>query len=76
MGHRIHIDRSSIDFEQDAGDTVLRAALRAGIGFPYECNAGGCGSCRFELVSGGVDVLWSAAPGLTERDRRKGRQLA
>lgn len=76
LGHRIHIDGSPLGFEQAAGDTVLRAALRAGIGFPYECNSGGCGSCRFDVVSGGVDVLWPDAPGLTERDRRKGRQLA
>ena len=76
MGHPIHIDGSPVSFEQDAPDTVLRAALRAGIGFPYECNAGGCGSCRFDIVAGGVTVLWPDAPGLTERDRRKGRQLA
>jgi toluene monooxygenase electron transfer component len=76
LGHRIHIAGSSLGFEQDAADTVLRAALRAGIGFPYECNSGGCGSCRFDVVSGSVDVLWADAPGLTERDRRKGRQLA
>jgi len=76
LGHRIHIDGSVIGFEQDASDTVLRAALRAGIGFPYECNSGGCGSCRFDVVSGSVDVLWPEAPGLSERDRRKGRQLA
>lgn len=76
MGNRIHIDGSALAFEQDAPDTVLRAALRAGIGFPYECNSGGCGSCRFDVVSGGVDVLWPDAPGLSERDRRKGRQLA
>lgn len=76
MGHRIHIDGSLLTFEQNAADTVLRAALRAGIGFPYECNSGGCGACRFDLVSGDVQVLWPDAPGLTERDRRKGRQLA
>lgn len=76
MGHCIRIDGSAIVFEQDASDTVLRAALRAGIGLPYECNAGGCGSCRFDIVSGSVDVLWADAPGLSERDRRKGRQLA
>jgi toluene monooxygenase electron transfer component len=76
MGHRIHVDGSPISFESDARDTVLRAALRAGIGFPHECNAGGCGSCRFDIVAGGVTALWPEAPGLTERDRRKGRQLA
>jgi toluene monooxygenase electron transfer component len=28
------------------GDTLLRAGLRAGFGFPYECNAGSCGTCK------------------------------
>lgn len=55
---------------------MLRAALRAGLGFPYECNSGGCGSCRFDVVDGQVECLWPDAPGLTERDRKRGRQLA
>ena len=76
MGHRIHIDGSPLSYEQDGADTVLRAALRAGIGFPYECNSGGCGSCKFELLSGDLRLLWSEAPGLSDRDRRRGRQLA
>ena len=63
-------------FEQLGVDTVLRAALRAGLGFPYECNSGGCGSCKFELLDGEVENLWPQAPGLTERDLRKGKLLA
>jgi toluene monooxygenase electron transfer component len=63
-------------FDQSGTDTVLRAALRAGIGFPYECNSGGCGSCKFELLDGEVENLWPQAPGLTERDKRKGNLLA
>lgn len=63
-------------FGQENGDTILRAALRAGIGFSYECNSGGCGSCKFELIDGDVETLWADAPGLTERDRRRGRLLA
>lgn len=59
-----------------AGDTILRAALRAGLGFPYECNSGGCGSCKFELVEGTVDTLWDDAPGLSPRDHARGRHLA
>ncbi|MDE2372004.1 MAG: 2Fe-2S iron-sulfur cluster binding domain-containing protein [Burkholderiales bacterium] len=76
MGHCVQIAGTDIRFEAEAGDTLLRAALRAGIGFPYECNSGGCGSCKFDLVDGRIDVLWPDAPGLGERDRRKGRQLA
>lgn len=58
------------------GDTVLRAALRAGIPATYECNSGGCGSCKFTLTDGEVRQVQEAPAGLTERDRRKGRLLA
>lgn len=73
---KIRIGGEEGAFDQAGEDTVLRAALRAGIGFPYECNSGGCGSCKFELLEGTVENLWPDAPGLTERDRRKGRLLA
>jgi toluene monooxygenase electron transfer component len=55
---------------------LLRGALRAGVGFPHECSVGGCGGCRFELVEGEMTTLWEQAPGLSERDRRKGKRLA
>lgn len=63
-------------FEQAGADTILRAALRAGQAFPYECNSGGCGSCKFELLDGEVENLWPQAPGLSARDQRKGLLLA
>lgn len=57
-------------------DTLLRAGLRAGLGFPYECNAGSCGTCKVDLVEGEIHSLRPDAPGLAERDRAKGRVLA
>lgn len=62
-------------FEQARDDCVLRAALRAGLGYPYECNSGGCGSCKFTLVSGDVEVLWEDAPARRERDAENNRYL-
>ncbi|MCO5063538.1 MAG: 2Fe-2S iron-sulfur cluster-binding protein [Rhizobiaceae bacterium] len=56
-------------------DTLMRSALRAGLGFPYECNVGSCGNCRFELVEGEIEHLRADPPGLTERDRDRGRRL-
>ncbi len=67
-------DGTSFPCEED--DTILRAGLRAGLGMPYECNTGSCGTCKVELVSGSVDPIWAAAPGLGERDRAKNRVLA
>jgi toluene monooxygenase electron transfer component len=63
-------------FLADRGDTLLCAAQRANIGFPYDCSSGGCGNCRFELLSGDVEDLWAEAPGLSERDRARNKLLA
>jgi len=69
-------EKDGSTFEQREGDTLLRAALRAGVGLSYECNSGGCGGCKFELLQGEVETLWADAPGLNDRDRRRGRHLA
>lgn len=63
-------------FHCESGRNLLREALREGLGFPYECNSGGCGSCQFELLEGEVIDLWETAPGLSLRARAAGRRLA
>jgi toluene monooxygenase electron transfer component len=62
-------------FGCDEGETLVHAALRNGVNFSYECNSGCCGACKFNLLEGKVAALWEEAPGLTARDRRKGRLL-
>jgi toluene monooxygenase electron transfer component len=76
VDHEIRLSGSDIVFKTAKGDNLLRAALRAGIGFPYECNVGVCGSCKFEVLDGEVFDLWPEAPGLSAKDRAKGRRLA
>lgn len=73
---RINNRKDGSSFVQDGKDTILRAALRAGVGLAYECNSGGCGGCKFELVEGEIETLWESAPGLSERDKKRGRHLA
>jgi toluene monooxygenase electron transfer component len=58
-----------------SNDTVLRAALRNGLGFPYECNVGSCGNCRFELVEGEVVHDRADAPAWGEREKQRKRYL-
>ncbi len=73
---KISLAGQESEFACRAGDTLLRAALRSGVGLPYECNSGGCGSCKFELLEGDVANIWESAPGLSPRDIQKGRKLS
>jgi len=62
-------------FECADDDTILRAALRAGLGFPYACNTGSCGTCRFQMLEGAVEHLREDPPAWNDRDRARGRWL-
>ncbi len=75
----VHLTSSdgTFNFTQSDDDySILQAALRNQLPFPYECNAGGCGSCRFIPMSGEYETLMDSPPGLSKRDIRKGMQLA
>lgn len=68
-------ERDGTRFSCADGDTVLRAALRNGIGMPYSCNTGSCGNCRFELIEGTVVHLREDPPAWGERDAKRNRWL-
>ena len=54
MIHRIAIESSDIAFNCDSGQSVLDAALHAGIELPYSCRKGVCGSCAGSITAGEV----------------------
>ena len=74
--HFVRINDDAATFHCASDDTLLRAALRAGVGIPYECGSGGCGACRVQLVEGEIEDVWDQAPGLTPRLRERGFRLA
>lgn len=74
--YRIDIDGSGSAFAASSEEPLLRSALRAGVGFPYECNSGSCGSCKFELLAGEVDAPAELTAGTNARDRQRKRYLA
>ena len=53
--HKIQIEVQG-RFQCAADDVLLRGGLREGLGLPYECNAGGCGTCKIEVLSGEVET--------------------
>ncbi len=74
--HAVGIDGTATVFPCAGNDTLLRAGLRAGLEMPYECNSGGCGACAIDVVAGEIDDIWPTAPGLSERQRARGKRLA
>ena len=53
----------SFEFDCAEGEKILHAGLRAGIGLPYECGSGTCGTCKAEVGKGEIDEGWLDAPG-------------
>jgi toluene monooxygenase electron transfer component len=51
------------EFECEAGEKILHAALRGGVALPYECATGTCGTCKATLASGRAESAWPDAPG-------------
>ncbi|WP_177340883.1 terephthalate 1,2-dioxygenase reductase TphA1I [Comamonas thiooxydans] len=54
MNHQIHIHDSDIAFPCAPGQSVLDAALQAGIELPYSCRKGSCGNCASTLLDGNI----------------------
>ncbi|WP_426196008.1 CDP-6-deoxy-delta-3,4-glucoseen reductase [Massilia sp. DWR3-1-1] len=54
MTFQITVAPSGHRFTCEAGETVLGAAIRAGIGLPYGCKNGACGSCKGKVLEGAV----------------------
>lgn len=59
-----------------AGDNLLKAALDAGIPWPYSCRVGSCGTCRARLVSGKIKPLVDFSYTLDEEALNEGTILA
>ena len=52
--NKVTIKNSGHSFDVRPSQTVLQAAIDAGINLPYGCRNGACGSCKAKLVSGKV----------------------
>ena len=54
MSFSVTVRPSGRRFEVERDEPVLAAAIRQGIGLPYGCKDGACGSCKSRLVEGRV----------------------
>jgi CDP-4-dehydro-6-deoxyglucose reductase, E3 len=54
MTFQVTVQPSGRQFTCEDDETILAAAIRAGVGLPYGCKNGACGSCKGKVVSGDV----------------------
>ena len=50
----ITVQPSGRQFSAQSDETLLAAGIRQGVGLPYGCKDGACGSCKCKMLSGSV----------------------
>jgi CDP-4-dehydro-6-deoxyglucose reductase len=54
MTFQVTVQPAGVSFEVARDEPILAAAIRAGVGLPYGCRDGACGSCKSRLLEGRV----------------------
>ncbi len=54
MTFNVVVQPAGLAFEVVRDEAILPAAIRAGVGLPYGCRDGACGSCKSRLLEGRV----------------------
>ncbi len=57
MAANIRILPSNHEFFLEGNDSILEAALRAGLALNYGCSSGNCGLCKAKVVSGEIKKI-------------------
>ncbi len=74
--HTVTVQPSGRTFEVRQDETILAAAIRQGVGLPYGCKDGACGSCKCLRVSGEVRLREHLGGALSPDEEARGLVLA
>lgn len=75
MASHVKFAPSGHEFFVDGNDTLLEAALRAGLAPRYGCSNGNCGKCKARVVAGEVLEVRPHAYALSEEEKASGAVL-
>jgi CDP-4-dehydro-6-deoxyglucose reductase len=71
-GFHITVEPSGRHFTAHGDETILAAGIRQGIGLPYGCKDGACGSCKCKKLSGKVTLGLHQSKALNADDELAG----
>lgn len=74
--HRVTIANTGQVIDCAADQTILQAAVAAGIDYPYACASGNCGACISHLQAGKVSLLPRSDASLSPQQAKAGLTLA
>ena len=72
MSYRVVVKPSGKVILVGPDQTILEAALAAGINWPYGCAHGMCGACKARVIVGKVDMGETSTFALFEDERAEG----
>jgi CDP-4-dehydro-6-deoxyglucose reductase len=72
---RVSLSKSDRSFSIEHGQSVLDAALVAGLNLPHSCKGGNCGACRARLLQGAVTYPNGPPLGLSDGEVKDGYVL-
>ncbi len=75
MTAHVRLLPSQHEFFVEGNDTLLDAALRAGLALDYGCSSGNCGQCKGKVLSGQVKKTRSHDYVLTDAEKAAGEIL-
>ena len=76
MSFQVTIEPLGEIIEVEEGQTILDAALRAGIYLPHACGHGLCGTCKVDVIEGDVEQGEASPFALMDMERDEGKCLA
>lgn len=76
MSHTLTIEPLGVELEIEEGQTILDAALRAGIYLPHACCHGLCATCKVTVLDGEIEHGEASSFALMDFERDEGRTLA
>jgi CDP-4-dehydro-6-deoxyglucose reductase len=75
MTFQITVQPSGRQFSCESDETILNAAMRQGVGLPYGCKNGACGSCKGKLLDGSLSHASHQEKALSAEEESKGHAL-
>ncbi len=75
MSYQVTLQPSEHTFVVEENELILDAALRQGIGFPYGCRTGSCGTCLGTVVSGKVEYPQGLPLTVMEHEHEQGKAI-